>query len=196
MTEPELFRVTVVRPRRGLLDIGLGPLVEYRHLVAFFAWRDISVRYKQTFLGVLWALLQPVATMVIFTIVFSKAAKIDSQGVPYPLFSYAALIPWTFFATSLDKASNSLVGNANLIQKVYFPRMISPISSVVSGLFDFAITFLVLVLLMLYYGTPLTWRIVFLLPLTALAFVTALAVGLWLSALNVLFRDVRYTIPS
>jgi lipopolysaccharide transport system permease protein len=173
----------------------LGELWAYRELLYFLVWRDIKVRYKQTALGAAWAIIQPLLTMVVFTLFFGTLAQVPSDGIPYPLFSFAGLVPWTLFAYSLTESSGSLVSNQNLITKVYFPRLIIPLASVLSGLVDFAISFGVLLLLMLYYGvvpTVFVWTV----PLFVLfAIVAALSVGIWLSALNVEFRDVRYTIP-
>jgi lipopolysaccharide transport system permease protein len=159
------------------------------------AWRDIKVRYKQTVLGAAWAIIQPFFTMVVFSIFFGKLARVPSDGLPYPIFAYAALVPWTFFANGLNQASNSLVGSANLIKKVYFPRLVVPISSVISGVVDFMLAFAVLLGMMLFYGILPTVNILWLPLFVLLTFVTALGVGFWLSALNVQFRDVRYTVP-
>jgi lipopolysaccharide transport system permease protein len=186
--------VTVIRPSRGV-SLGLRELWEYRELLYFLVWRDIKIRYKQTVLGGSWAVIQPLFTMLVFSIFFGKLAKMPSDGIPYPIFSYAALVPWTFFANGLSKSSQSLVGSANLLRKIYFPRLVIPISSILSGALDFAIAFAVLLVMMLYYGFAPTWNVVWLPALLLLAFVTALAVGLWLSALNLQFRDVRYTVP-
>jgi lipopolysaccharide transport system permease protein len=161
----------------------------------FFIWRDIKVRYKQTFLGAAWAIIQPLFTMVVFSLFFGKLAQVPSDGIPYPIFSYTALLPWTFFANGLNQASNSLVGSANLITKVYFPRLVIPISGVMSGLLDFAIAFIVLLGLMLYYDILVTVSVLLLPLFLVLALATALGVALWLSAFNVQYRDVRYTVP-
>lgn len=195
--------VTVIEPRRGWISLGLGELWEYRELLYFLTWRDVKVRYKQTVLGAAWAVLQPFLTMVVFSLFFGRLAGIPSDDLPYPLFSYAALVPWSFFAAGLAQSSNSLVGSANLLRKIYFPRLAVPISSVLSGLVDFAISFVVLVGVMMpwfHYTAPgysfgLTANILWLPLLLVLSLVTALGVGLWLSALNVQFRDVRYTVP-
>ena len=184
-----------VKPSRGWISLGLDELWQYRELLYFLAWRDIKVRYKQTALGAAWAIIQPFFTMVVFSIFFGKLAKVPSDGIPYPIFAYAALVPWTFFANGLNQSSNSLVGSANLIKKVYFPRLVVPISSVISGVFDFILAFLVLLGLMLYYGIFPTLNIAWLPFLLLLTLITSLGVGLWLSALNVKFRDVRYTVP-
>ena len=187
--------VIVVKPTKGWISPGLDELWQYRELLYFLAWRDIKVRYKQTALGAAWAIIQPFFTMVVFSIFFGRLAKVPSDGIPYPIFAYAALVPWTFFANGLNQSSNSLVGSANLIKKVYFPRLVVPISSVISGVFDFILAFVVLLGMMLYYGIFPTVSIVWLPFLLLLTFITSLGVGLWLSALNVQFRDVRYTVP-
>jgi homopolymeric O-antigen transport system permease protein len=184
-----------LRPTRGWVSLQLGDLWSYRELLYFLAWRDIKVRYKQTVLGASWAVLQPLLTMAVFSLFFGRLAKVPSDGVPYPIFSYAALVPWTFFANGLTQSANSLVGNANLIRKIYFPRMLVPIATVLSGLVDALIAFIVLLLMMLGYGIVPTRSVVWLPALLLLALVTALGVGLWLAALNVQFRDVRYTVP-
>lgn len=184
-----------IQPSRGWVMLHLGELWEYRELLYFLTWRDVKVRYKQTVLGAAWAILQPFMTMVVFSVFFGKLAKMPSDGIPYPIFAYAALVPWAFFAHGLTSSSNSLVGSAHLIKKVYFPRLIVPLSSVVSGAVDFVLAFLVLFGLMAFYGIWPTGHVVWLPLLLLLAFVTALGVGLWLSALNVQFRDVRYTVP-
>ena len=187
--------VIVVKPSKGWISLKLGELWEYRELFYFLTWRDIKVRYKQTVLGAAWAIIQPFFTMVVFSLFFGKLAQVPSDGIPYPIFAYAALVPWTFFANGLTQSSNSLVGNANLIKKVYFPRLVIPISSVISGTFDFILAFVVLLGMMLYYGIFPTVNIVWLPFLLLLTFVTSLGVGLWLAALNVQFRDVSYTVP-
>lgn len=187
--------VTKLKPSRGWVALNIGELWEYRELLYFLTWRDIKVRYKQTVLGVAWAIIQPFFTMVVFSLFFGKLARIPSDGIPYPIFAYAALVPWSFFANGLNQSSNSVVGSANLIQKVYFPRLVAPISGVISGLLDFVLAFVVLLGMMLIYGIAPTLNILFLPLLILLSLVTALGVGLWLSALNVQFRDVRYTVP-
>jgi lipopolysaccharide transport system permease protein len=173
----------------------LRELWEFRELVYFFAWRDIKVRYKQTVMGVLWAIIQPFLTMVIFSLFFGRLANMPSDGLPYPVFSYAALVPWTFFANALAQASNSLVINANMIKKIYFPRLALPIATVLAGVIDFVLAFVVLLGIMLYYGLVPTVNIIWLPFFTLLALVTSLGVSLWLAAMNVQFRDVHYTIP-
>jgi lipopolysaccharide transport system permease protein len=173
----------------------LSDLWEYRELLYFLTWRDVKLRYKQTALGAVWAILQPVLTMVVFSLFFGRMAKIPADGMPYPLFAIAALVPWTFFANGLAQSSSSLVTNAHLIKKVYFPRLAVPIASVMSGLVDFAVAFLVLLGMMAYFGYAPSVRIVFLPLFLLLALTTALGVGLWLAALNVAFRDIKYVVP-
>jgi lipopolysaccharide transport system permease protein len=187
--------VTIIGPSGRLVSLNLGDVWEFRELLYFLVWRDVKVRYKQTALGAAWAVLQPVMTMLVFTVFFGRLGKIPSDGIPYPVFAYTALLPWQLFAFALAESSNSLVGNQNLIQKVYFPRLVVPIAAVLGGLVDFAISFLVLLGLMAYYGVRPGPQIVALPLFTLFVVATALAVGLWLSALNVEFRDVRYTIP-
>jgi lipopolysaccharide transport system permease protein len=186
--------VRTIRPSRGWVGLDVAELWRYRELLLFFAWRTILVRYKQTALGVAWAILQPLFLMVVFTLFFSSFAK--KYGVPGPIFFYAGLVPWTFFANSVTQSSNSLVGNANLISKVYFPRLVAPLAAVIAALVDFAMSFVVLVVLMIVYGIyPLPVAAVVLPALLLLALVTALGIGLWLSALNVAYRDVMYVVP-
>jgi lipopolysaccharide transport system permease protein len=188
-------RVLVLRPSTGWAPLQLRDLWDYRELLYFLTWRDIKVRYKQTALGAAWAVIQPFFTMVVFSVFFGRLAKLPSEGIPYPVFTYCALVPWTYFATALTQSSNSLVDQARLITKVYFPRLLVPAAAVVGGLVDLGISFLVLLAMLLYYGI-VPGPAVLLLPLFALlAALTALATGLWLSALNVQYRDVRYTIP-
>src|ERR1051325_1056564 len=185
----------VIEPSRGWTSLKLGELWEYRELLYFLAWRDIKIRYKQTALGLAWAVLQPLITMLIFALFFGKLAKMPSDHIPYPLFAFAALVPWTFFANGLTQASNSLVGSANLIKKVYFPRLVVPISVVLAGVVDFFLAFTVLLFVMAYYRVVPTINIVWTPLLLLLAFTTSLGVGLWMSALNVKYRDVRYVVP-
>ena len=184
-----------IEPSRGWVSLKLGELWEYRELLYFLIWRDVKVRYKQTAIGAGWAIIQPFFTMVIFSVFFGRLAKIPSDGVPYPIFSFAALVPWTFFAYSLASSSNSLVGSASLIKKIYFPRLALPISSALSGFVDFSIAFVVLLGMMLYYGIVPTLQVVWLPCFLLLALITSLGVGLWFSAINVKYRDVRYTVP-
>jgi lipopolysaccharide transport system permease protein len=185
----------VIEPTAGWIAPRLGELWTHRELLYFLVWRDVKVRYKQTALGAAWAILQPFMTMVVFSIFFGRLAGVPSEGVPYPIFAFTALLPWQLFAHSLTESGNSLVTNQDLVKKVYFPRLVIPLSSVLAGLVDFALAFVVLLGMMWYYGiTP--GAAVLALPLfVLLACVTALAVGLWLAALNVEYRDVRYTIP-
>ena len=170
-------------------------LWRYRELFCILAWRDISVRYKQTVIGVLWAVLRPLLTMTIFVVVFSKIAKLPSEGVPYPIFVFAAMLPWTFFSSSFSDASNSLIGNANLISKVYFPRLIIPVASIVVSLVDFAISFCLLIVLMAWYSYWPSWQIITLPLFLILGFFAALGAGLFLASLNVKYRDFRFVIP-
>jgi len=187
----------VYERNRGWAALDLRELWSYRELLYFLTWRDILVRYKQAVLGVAWAILQPLLTMVVFTVVFNMALGIKSPAsdVPYAVFSFSGLLPWQFFAVALSRSGVSLVGNANLLTKVYFPRLVIPISAVLAGLVDLGISFLVLIGLMAAYGIAPTWHVVFLPLFVLLAFATALAVSLWFSALNVLYRDVQYVIP-
>ena len=187
--------LSVYEPTHGWLSLRLGELWDYRELLYFLTWRDIKIRYKQTALGVAWAVLQPLITMVIFSVIFGQLAKLPSDGIPYPVFSYTALLPWGLFSGALQRAGTSLVTNSNLITKVYFPRLAIPISAVAAGLVDFAISFVVLLGLMLYYKITLTWMILTIPLFVLLAVLTALAVSLWLSALNVQYRDVQHMIP-
>jgi len=187
--------VTIIEPSRGWISLKLKELIEYRDLLFFLAWRDISVRYKQTVLGAAWAIIQPFFSMVVFSLFFGRLAKIPSDGVPYPIFSYAAMLPWQYFATATTNSSNSLVGSSNLLTKVYFPRLVIPLASVLPAMIDFAIAFVVLLGMMVYYGIAPTWHLCFLPLFLLLALVTALGVGLWLSAMNVQYRDIRYAVP-
>jgi lipopolysaccharide transport system permease protein len=184
-----------IRPVRGWVGIPLRELWSSRELLYFLVWRDIKVRYKQTALGAAWAVLQPVFTMVVFSFLFGRLAQIPSDGVPYPIFSFAALVPWTLFAYGLNESTNSLVNNANLIKKIYFPRLAIPIASVLSGVVDFAIAFVVLIVMMLAYGIVPTANVIWIPFFVLLAVVTSLGVGFWLSAMNVRFRDIRYMLP-
>jgi lipopolysaccharide transport system permease protein len=184
-----------LEPAKGWVSLGLDELWRYRELLYFLVWRDVKVRYKQTALGAAWAVIQPFLTMVVFSVFFGRLAKMPSDGVPYPIFAYTALVPWTFFASGLAQSADSLVGSANLLKKVYFPRLAIPIAAVLSGLVDFVIAFLVLLVLMLYFGIVPTAAVVWLPLFALLALISALGTGLWLSALNVKFRDVRYVVP-
>ena len=189
-------QVILIEPSRGWVALRLRELWAYRELLYFLTWRDIKVRYKQTLLGAAWAIIQPVTSMIVFSLFFGNLAKIPSDGIPYPIFSYTALLPWTYFAGGLAKSSNSLVGSANLIRKVYFPRLVVPVAGVLGGLPDFGLAFLVLIGMMIYYGLFPTVISLLVLPLLlVLALVTALGVGLWLSALNAQYRDIGYIVP-
>ncbi len=189
------YPVKFIRPLDGWLSIDLKELWEYRELVYTFAMRDIKVRYKQTALGAAWAVIQPFMMMVVFTIFFGKLAKIPSEGIPYPLFSYAALLPWTLFSEGITRSTNSMITNANIMTKVYFPRLVMPISGILSPLIDFIIAFVILIVMMLYYGFVPTINIIWLPLFILLALMTSLGVGLWLSAFNVQYRDFQYTLP-
>jgi lipopolysaccharide transport system permease protein len=167
----------------------------HRELLYFLIWRDVKVRYKQTLLGAAWAIIQPLFTMLIFTLIFSKVAQIDSNGIPYPIFAYAGLLPWTFFANSINHSGNSMVSNSHLITKVYFPRIIIPVAAVGAGLVDFAVAFVMLLVLMIYYRIQLTANLLMLPALIALTTLLAIGVGSWLSAINVKYRDVKFALP-
>jgi lipopolysaccharide transport system permease protein len=192
VTRPVPLRLA---PSRGWVPLKLDELWEYRELLYFLVWRDIKVRYKQTALGAAWAVIQPFMTMVVFSLFFGHLAKMPSDNIPYPIFAFAALVPWTFFSNGLSQSANSMVGSSNLITKVYFPRLIVPLASIAAGLVDFLISFSVLLAMMLYYGLFPTLNVIWLTPFVLLACVTALGVGLWLSALSVAYRDVRYIVP-
>jgi lipopolysaccharide transport system permease protein len=187
--------LVVLKPRKGWLGIDLKELWQYRELIYFLTWRDIKVRYKQAVLGIAWAILQPVLTTAITSLVFGLLLKVQSDGLPYPVFVLSALLPWHLFQLSLQKSSISLVGNANLITKIYFPRIIIPISSVLAVMVDFLISLVLLFIAMAIYGITLKWTVLWVIPLTLLAVFAALAVGLWLSALNVQYRDVQQMVP-
>lgn len=184
-----------IEPSNGWTSLRLKEIWDYRELLGIFAWRDLKVRYRQTIIGVLWAIIQPLLTMVIFSIFFGHLAGVPSDQIPYPIFSYAGLVPWTFFANSINLASNSLVNNPDMIKKVYFPRLTMPMASVITGLADFFLTFIILVGMVFYYGFTPTLNIIWLPFLVILATMTSLGVSLWFSALNVQFRDVRYMLP-
>jgi lipopolysaccharide transport system permease protein len=187
--------VFVVEPRKFAIHFAVKEWWTYRELLYFLIWRDVKVRYKQTALGAAWAIIQPLLTMLIFTLIFSKVARIDSNGIPYPAFVYAALLPWTFFANAITTSGNSIVNNAHLITKVYFPRLIVPVAAVCAGLVDLAVALPMLVALTMYYQTGLTPNLLLLPMLLLLTTILAIAVGLWLSALNVKYRDVKFAIP-
>ena len=192
---PAAARVHVIRARGGRAGLDLKTLWSYRELIYFFVWRDIKVRYRQTVLGGLWAILQPFVTMVIFSVVFGRLAGISSDGLPYPIFAFTALLPWTLFATGVSQAANSLVGHQNLLKKVYFPRLALPVGAVVIGLVDLAFASLVLGGMMVFYDVQLSLTALLVVPLILLDLVTALGVGLWFAALNVRYRDIRYVVP-
>lgn len=186
-----------IKPSSGIAALNLGDLWTYRELVFFMIWRDIKVRYKQTMLGALWAVIQPVMMMLVFTFIFGTVAKLPTDGdIPYPIFSYTALLPWGLFVAALNQASRSLTTNQNMITKIYFPRLILPLSSVLAGLVDFAIASVILIGLMFYYKVTPAWNLLWTLPFfLLLAIITALGVALWLSAINVRYRDVNYVLP-
>jgi len=187
--------IVKIRPPKKWVPIDLHELWEYRELLYSFITRDVKIRYKQTALGFLWAIIQPLFLMVVFTLFFGNLAKIPSEGIPYPLFSFAALIPWTLFAEGLTRSTTSMVNNAGIMTKVYFPRLIMPLSGILSPLVDFTIAFVILLLMMAYYGFIPTIAIILLPLFILLAIIASLAIGLWLSALNVKYRDFQYTIP-
>lgn len=185
----------VIEPGGAGLELGLHDLWRYRELLYFLIWRDIKIRYKQTLLGAGWAIIQPLFAMLLFTLFFGRLARIPSDGVPYPLFAYAGLLPWTFFANALTNSGNSLVGSSSLITKVYFPRVIIPAAATLAGLLDFVIAFLLLIPMLIYYRIAVTWNLLLLPVFICLAVLLALGVGMWLSALNVKYRDIRYALP-
>ncbi|HUI06235.1 MAG TPA: ABC transporter permease [Verrucomicrobiae bacterium] len=185
----------VIGPRKSWLDLDLRSIYVYRELLYFLVWRDVKVRYKQASIGATWAILQPVLTMLVFTIIFGKFAKMPSDGLPYPIFAYTALLPWNYFAQAISQSGSSVVRNSNLISKVYFPRLIMPIASTLTPLVDFAIAFIILVGMMVWYGITPTWGVLALPLFLLLAMLTAVAVCLFLSALNVQYRDVEHAIP-
>jgi lipopolysaccharide transport system permease protein len=187
--------ITYLKPSKGWLPIDFKELWRYRELTYFLTWRDIKVRYKQAVLGIAWALLQPLLTVLIFTVVFGILLETPSQGLPYPLFAISALLPWQLFANALQRSSISLVGNANLITKIYFPRLAIPLSAVMAALVDFGVSFLVLIGMMVYYRYMPGWNLLWLPVIILFALLTALAVGLWLSAINVQYRDVQHMVP-
>jgi len=185
----------VIRPRKGLVGIDLPELWRYRELFLFLAWRDILIRYKQTAIGVAWAVIQPLLTVVIFTIIFGRVAELPSGGAPYAVLTLTGVLPWQFFSNAISQSSNSLVGAQNMVQKVYFPRLIIPVSATLSGVLDFGITLIMLFILMIWFGVAFT-PILLLLPLfTLLALAAALSIGIWMSAVNVKYRDVKYIVP-
>ena len=187
--------MTIIRPLRGWRAINLGELWAYRELLYFLTWRDIKIRYKQTVLGFAWAILQPLLMMVVFSLFFGNLLNVPSEDIPYPLFNFTAMLPWILFAQGITRSSESLVANVNMVQKVYFPRLIMPLSGVLAPVVDFAIAFVILIGMMFYFGYSPTIRILWVLPFLMLALFTALGVGLWLSVINVRYRDVRYAVP-
>lgn len=188
--------VTVLKPPKGWAALNLSDLWKYRELVYFLTWRDIKVRYKQAILGIAWAILQPLFTMVVFSVILGNFLGVPTDGdIPYPIFSYVAILPWQLFASTLQRSGGSLVSSANLLKKVYFPRLIIPVAAMGAGLVDFFISFVVLLGLMAYYHVALSWQMLWLIPLVLLAILTALSVGLWLSALNVQYRDIQQMLP-
>ncbi len=191
----ENFQERILQPRRGLIGLNLAELWRFRELLGLLAWRDILIRYKQTYLGVAWAVLQPVLTMVVFSVVFGRMAGLKKPEEPYEILTLAALLPWQFFSNALSESSNSLVASARIISKVYFPRLLIPISAVLSGVLDVLIATGILFLLMPYYGVAYRWQLVLLPLFFLIAFLPAFAAGIWFSALNVKYRDVRYIVP-
>ena len=185
----------VIQSQKGLFQLDLASLWQYRELIYFLVWRDVKVRYKQTVIGVAWAIIQPLTTMIIFTMIFGKLAKIPSDGLPYPVFAYTALLPWNYFSQALMRSGTSLVGNSHLITKVYFPRLVVPLASATTPAVDFAVSFTILLGLMAYYGIAPTLYLIYLPFFMLLALLTALSVGLWLSPLHIMFRDVGYVLP-
>ncbi len=195
-TTNENTEITYIRPRKGWIGINWQELWHFRELFVTLTIRDIQVRYKQTVIGAAWAIIQPLMTMVVFSLFFGGLAQVPTDdGLPYPIFSYAALVPWQFFANGLNFSSNSIIANANMIKKIYFPRLIIPVSAILSGLVDFTLAFIVLLLMMPLFGILPTINVIFLPFLLGLVIITTLGLGLWLSALNVQFRDIRYVIP-
>lgn len=192
---PSSLPETVIKPTRGWISFGLRDLWRYRELLLFLAWRDVKVKYKQTVVGLLWVIVQPVMTMLIFTFVFGRLAGLPSQGIPYPLFVLSGLVVWQYFASSLTGSTTSVVGAGGLISKVYFPRLLVPLATVIGGLVDFLVACALLAGLMVWYDQPLAWRMLALPAFVLLAMLTALSIGLWLSMLNVQFRDVQFTVP-
>lgn len=192
---PSQVPTLVIRPPRRWVPVDLAELWQYRELLFFFVWRDVKIRYKQTGLGVAWAVIQPLVTMLIFSVIFGGFAKLPSEGIPYPLFTLAALLPWQLFSEGMTRSTTSMVTNANIMTKVYFPRLLMPISGILSPLVDFFVAMVILVLMMAWYGFVPTANVIFLPAFVMLALATSLGVGLWLSALNVQYRDFQYTVP-
>ena len=195
LSQSAVVPTTVIQPSRRWFSLKLGELWQHRELLYFLTWRDIKVRYKQAVLGVLWAFIQPFLKMIVFSVIFGSFAKMESEGYPYPIFLYAGLLPWQFFADAVSRSGNSVVGGASLVTKVYFPRLILPIASVGAALVDFAISFGVLIGLMVFYKMAPTIQILMVFPLVLTTIMTALGVGIFVSALNVAYRDFRYVVP-
>jgi lipopolysaccharide transport system permease protein len=187
--------IIVIRPKKSWWNVNWSEIWEYRELLYFFAWRDVKVRYKQTVIGAAWAIIQPFMTMIVFSLFFGRLVKISSEGLPYPIFYYSALLPWTYFATSLNRATEIIVENQNVIRKVYFPRLNLPLSAVISPLVDLGVALPVLFGLMLYYGFGISIKMLALPLFVLLAMLSALSVGIWLCGLNAIYRDVRYAVP-
>lgn len=187
--------VVVIQPSKSWVALNLRDLWHYRDLLYILTKRDVQVRYKQTLLGAAWAIIQPLFTMLIFSLLFGRLASMPSDGIPYPIFAFAGLLPWTFFSNAVTNSGNSLVGNSNLVTKVYFPRMVIPMASVASGLIDFAVAFGLLILLMLYYGVGFSINLIMVPVLILLTALLAIGIGMWMSALNVKYRDIRYALP-
>jgi len=195
LIESKLPPETIIEPSKSWVPLNLKEIWAYRELLVFMIWRDIIVRYKQTLLGATWAIVRPVSSMVVFSLFFGQLANMPSDNLPYPIFNYAALLPWTFFANGLTRVTGSIVGSSGLIKKVYFPRLIIPLSGVFGGIPDFALAFLVLIGMMVYYGIYPSWASIIWLPLLLLlASITALGIGLWMAALNALYRDVGHVV--
>lgn len=194
-TDNEELQYSRVKPTRGWVSLGLPELWRYKELLYFFVWRDIKVRYKQTVMGASWAIIQPLFTMVIFSLFFGRLAGVPSDDLPYPIFSYAALVPWTFFSNGVFQAANSLVGGADMVKKIYFPRLMLPMASVLAGLVDFSLALIVLFGMMVFYRITPSIEIIYLPLLMLLGMITSLGVSFWLSAMNAQFRDVRYVVP-
>jgi len=192
---PESVQRILIQPSKGLFNFDLRELWQYNELLYFLVWKEVKVRYKQTIIGGAWAIIQPLLTMVIFTIIFGRLAKIPSDGMPYPVFTYTALLPWMLFAQALTRSGGSLVYNANLITKVYFPRLLVPLSAALAPIVDFIVSFLILLGMLAWYGIPPTLGILALPFFVALTLVTAISVNLWLAPINVKYRDVAHTLP-
>lgn len=188
-------QILEIRPQKRLFDLDLGAVWRYRELLFFLVWRELKIRYKQAAIGAGWAIIQPLFAVLIFTVIFGNFAKIPSDGIPYAVFAFAAMLPWTYFAEALRRGGTGLVDDSDLIRKIYFPRLIIPLAAVITPMFDFLLSFLVLLVLLVWYGIMPTWNVVFLPLFLVLAMILALAVGLWLGPINVRFRDVKHTLP-